>query len=171
MRNRALFIFFTVLIVLTAIAVSFHLEYGNKENMGLFLVTALTAIGTCGVTILNVFPYKHKDKLEAVLYRTKKEIRLDITNKGNHRIYLGSDEYPISECGDSYAVCWPANEKRTSENTRAFFAYPGDNLTIPARSTIWFPINPKVFGRYKPNKLKIQVLTSSGYRFDVINKL
>ena len=171
MRNTTLFITFFVLIFLTLIAASLQWYYGNNDNWGMFVVTALTAIGTCGVTILNVFPYEKKDKLEAVIYFWKNGIRLTITNKTNHTIYLGTDRYAVPQHFQDYARWWPTDKKCNPDDGGRLWAKPGDNLAVPPRSSICSPINPKVFGKNELSKLKIQVLTSSGYRFDVKNNL
>jgi len=166
--------FFVLLIALIVIAAVFQLCYGNKDNFGIFLVTALTAIGTCGVTILNVFPYEHKDKLEAKIYYYKKGIRLAIDNKSNHPVYLGTDDYSTSDYHELLFRWWPTDKDYDFEhpdNGRDYFAQPGANLVIPPRSSIWFPITPKPFGKNNLSNLKIRIFTSSGYKFDVQNNL
>jgi len=170
MRNITFFVIFSILIALAIAAMGFQLCYGNKDNLGIFLVTALTAIGTCGVTILSIFPYEHKDKLESVVYFWKNSIRLKITNKTNHITYLGTDKYATSKYYDAYARWW-STEKCNPDDGNDLLANPGDNLAIPPKSSIYYLISPKIFGRNKLSKLKIQVLTSSGYRFDVKNNL
>jgi len=171
MKNKILLAGFSILIILVIIATVFHIQYATRDTFGIFIVTALAAMGTCGVTILNVFPYEHKDKLEPVIYFRKKDIYLKITNKTNHRIYIGYDKYPYSKYADNYGVWWPTNTECTSDNATPLYAKPGDNLTISPKGSIYYQIDPQIFGRNDLSKLKIQIFTTSGDRFDVKNEL
>lgn len=139
----------------------------------MFIVTVLTAIGTCGVTILNIFPFRHRDKIEAEVIFKKKMILIIIKNKTNHTIYMGADKHAFCKYPENYGLWWP-NEKQfliPLNNPRHLLTNPGDNLAVPPRSTIFYVINPRIFGKNPLDKLKIQVMTSSGYKFDVKNKL
>jgi len=169
-RNKALYIFFIVLIALVAIAAYFHFHYANKDSIGIFIVTALAAIGTCGVTILTVFPYEPRDNLDAeVSFRKNKQIWLTIENKTNHTIYLGSDNYSISDYGEDYAVWWVGEKKEN--NLKHLFVSQGDNLAITPKGKIYYIIDRKVFSKNPLDKIQIQIRTSSVYRFNVKNKL
>ena len=171
MKNKILFTVFSILIVMVVIATILHVQYATKDTFGIFFVTALTALGTCGVTILNVFPYEPKDKVKSVIYFSKKDIHLRITNKTNHRIYIGYDKYPYSPYPDNYGVWWPTDTNCTPDNATPLYAKPGDNLTISPKGSIYYQIDRSIFKRNKLSKLKIQIFTTSGDRFDVKNEL
>lgn len=167
MRNVTAISIFSVLVLVVVIAMALQLKYAPIDTLGAFIVTAMAALGTCGVTIFSVFPYLPKDRLEATLCRRKKTMYIMIYNKGNHTVYLGSDKYHTAEEYDPYALWWPSKNNCTEKNSRQIEARPGDNMAVPPRGTIGFPINPKIFGKHDLNKIKIQVLTSSGFRIDV----
>ena len=67
MRNLTAGIVFCVLLLCVIIAGILHVRYGDMGELGMFVVTAMTALGTCGVIILSLFPYVPRDKLEATL--------------------------------------------------------------------------------------------------------
>ena len=171
MRNLTASIIFAILAIIVVIALGFHLYYGDKANLGIFIVTSMAALGTCGVTILNLFPYVPKDKLEAVLCWRKKTLLIMVTSKSNHTIYLGMDKYHTAEYEDSYALWWPNDKNCTEFNSRPIFTTPGDNVAVPPRVTVGYPINPKIFGKNDLNKIKIVVCTSSGYRIGIKKQL
>lgn len=171
MRNITAFSLFGILGLIIALAVFFQLRYASMANLGAFIVTAMAALGTCGVTIFSVFPYVPKDRLEASLCRRKKAMYIMIRNKGNHTVYLGTDKYHTAEEFDPFALWWPTNTNCTEKNSCQIEAKPGDNMAVPPHGTIGFPINQKIFGKRDLNKIKIQVLTSSGYRIDVKNEI
>lgn len=171
MRNITAIIIFSFLLCIVAVATYCHIRFGHIDTIGMFIVTALTALGTCGVTVLNVFPYKHKDKLEAVLCKRKGKLYIMIYSKCNHTVYLGSDKYHTAEYFDAYALWWPQSKQCTEFNSRALFVNPGDNMAVPPRGTIGYPVNQKVFGKHDLNKIRIQVMTSNGYRIEVKNAL
>lgn len=167
MRNITAIILFVTLICVVAVAAYFHIRFGQMDSIGMFIVTAMAALGTCGVTILNVFPYRHKDKLEAVLCKRKKKLYIMIYSKCNHTVYLGSDKYHTAEYFDAYALWWPPNKACTEFNSRQLYVNPGDNMAVPPRSTIGYPVNAKIFGKHDINKITIQIMTSNGYRIPV----
>ncbi|MDR1695452.1 MAG: hypothetical protein LBR69_02310 [Endomicrobium sp.] len=171
MRNIKTGIFFFVLILLALIAFYLQLSYGNKDDLGIFIVTALTAIGTCGVTVLNVFPYEHKEKVKAVIYFFKNEIRLTIENKTNRVVYLGTDKYSVSEYPEVYAKWWPSDKNYNPDDKHDLAAKPGDNLAIPPRGRIYYTIDQSIFKGNVLSKLKFEILTSSGNRHVVRNDL
>lgn len=171
MRNIQAIVIFGVLLAIVLIAFCLQVQFGNNNSLGMFIVTAMAAIGTCGVTILNVFPYVPKDKLEAILCKRKGKLCIMIYSKSNHMIYLGSDKYHTAEYVDSYALWWPEGVECTEFNSNHIYVNPGDNLALQPHGTIGYPINPKVFGKHDINKVKIQITTSNGYRIDVQNRL
>lgn len=171
MRNITAIIVFICLIFVVAVAAYCHIRFGHTDTIGMFIVTAMAALGTCGVTILNVFPYRHKDKLEAVLCKRKKKLYIMIYSKCNHTVYLGSDKYHTAEYFDAYALWWPKSKEYTEFNSRALYVNPGDNMAVPPRSTIGYPVNAKIFGKHDINKITIQIMTSNGYRITVKNIL
>lgn len=171
MRNITAISIFGILGLVVIIATVFQLKYAPIENLGAFIVTAMAALGTCGVTIFSVFPYLPKDRLEATLCRRKKTMYIMIYNKGNHTVYLGSDKYHTAEEYDPYALWWPTKNNCTEKNSRQIYAHPGDNMAVPPHGTIGFPVSPKVFGKHDLNKIRIQVLTSSGFRIEVKNTI
>lgn len=166
MRNIKAILIFFVLMVFIALAAWFHWHYGEPASTGMFIVTAMTALGTCGVTILTVFPYVPRDRLEAALCLRKNKMHLKIYNKGNHTVYLGSDKYHTAEYSDCYALWWSDKNNCTEKNSKPIYCLPGDNMAVPPHTTIGYPISPKVFGKKDLNKIKIEVLTSSGFRIE-----
>ncbi len=171
MRNIKAILIFFVLTACVALATWFQWQYGDHTNLGMFIVTAMTALGTCGVTIFSVFPYVPRDRLYAELRLRKNKMHIMIRNKGNHTVYLGSDKYHTAEGWDCYALWWNDKNNCTEQNSKPIYCRPGDNLAVPSRATIGYPINPKVFGKKDLNRVYIQVLTSSGYRIEVKNRL
>lgn len=171
MRNITAIAIFVILVCLVGFATYCHLRFGQIDTIGVFIVTALAALGTCGVTILSVFPYQHKDKLDAVLCKRKKTMYIMIYSKCNHTVYLGSDKYHTAKYFDAYALWWPKKQKQTELNSRQLYVRPGDNMAVPPRSTIGYVINPKVFGKRNLDDVVIQVMTSNGYRIPVRNIL
>ena len=94
-----------------------------------------------------------------------------IYSKCNHTVYLGSDKYHTAEYFDAYALWWPPNKACTEFNSRQLYVNPGDNMAVPPRGTIGYPINAKVFGKHNFNEITIQIMTSGGYRIPVTNQL
>lgn len=171
MRNITAIIIFSFLLCVAAAAAYFHIHFGHLDTIGMFIVTALAALGTCGVTILSVFPYTPRDKLEAVLCKRKGKLYIMIYSKCNHTVYLGSDKYHTAEYVDAYALWWPAESDKTEFESNHLYVNPGDNMAVPPRGTIGYPVNQKVFGKHDLNKITIQIMTSSGYRIPVKNQL
>lgn len=171
MRNITAIIIFSFLICVAIVAAYFHIHYGHIDTIGMFVVTALTALGTCGVTILSVFPYTPKDKLDAILCKRKGKLYIMIYSKCNHTVYLGSDKYHTAEYVDAYALWWPAESDKTEFESNHLYVNPGDNMAVPPRGTIGYPVDKKVFGKHDLNKIRIQVMTSNGYRVSVKNML
>lgn len=171
MRNITAIIIFTFLLCVVMVATYCQIKFGQSGDVGLFIVTALTALGTCGVTILSVFPFSHKDRLDVILCKRKRRLYIMIYSKCNHTVYLGYDKYHTAEYVDAYALWWPTNKNCSEFNSRHLYAQPGDNMALQPRGTIGYPINPKVFGKHDINKIKIQITTSNGYRIDVQNRL
>lgn len=171
MRNLSAIIIFGVLLIIVAVATVFQIKLGDSANLGMFIVTAMAALGTCGVTILSVFPFCHKDRLEAILCKRRGKLFIMIYSKSNHMIYHGADKYHTAEYVDAYALWWPTDKNCNEFNSRHLYAKPGDIMVVQPRGTIGYPVNPKVFGKHDINKIKIQITTSNGYRIDVQNKL
>ena len=86
MRNLSAIIIFGVLLLIVAVATVFQIKLGDSANLGMFIVTAMAALGTCGVTILSVFPFCHKDRLEAILCKRRGKLFIMIYSKSNHMI-------------------------------------------------------------------------------------
>lgn len=162
---------FGALVIIVLAALCLQVLFGDNNTLGMFVVTAMAALGTCGVTILNVFPYVPKDKLKAVLCERKGKLCIVIYSKSNHTIYLSSDKYHTAEYVDAYAVWWPSGVKCTEFNSNHLYANLGDNMAVPPHAVIGYQINPKVFGNNNVHKIRIQVMTSSGYCIDVQNRL
>ena len=64
MRNVTAISILGILGLVVVIATALQLKYAPIENLGIFIVTAMAALGTCGVTIFSVFPYLPKDRLD-----------------------------------------------------------------------------------------------------------
>lgn len=171
MRNITAISIFIGLATIVAIASICQFLYADNSEIGMFIVTAMAALGTCGVTIFSVFPYVPKDRLEATLCKRGKGTWIMIHNKGNHTVYLGSDKYHTAEYWDAYALWWPNSHNCTEKNSRHLYVKPGDNMAIPPKATIGYKISLKTFGNHNINNIFIQIMTSSGYRIKVINRL
>jgi hypothetical protein len=172
MRNLAAVILFFVLLIIVGIATYYHIAFGNEDMTGMFMVTAMTALGTCGVTVLSLFPYVPKDVLEPELYmREDGQIMLRIHNKTSHTTYIGSDRHDTSIFREDFAFWYPGDVEITFDNAHTIYTNPGDNLAVPPYLSIYYPINKKIFGKCDVTKIKMQVRTSSGYIFDVKNKV
>lgn len=171
MRNLTASIIFIFLIIIVGIALFFQIMYSDRSTLGMFIVTAMAALGTCGVTILNIFPYIPKDKLTAVLCYRNKKLWILVTNHTNHTVYLGMDKYPIAEYPDAFALWWKTNKNCNELNSNPILTNPGDNVAIPPKVTVGYPINHKIFRKNDLNKIKIVVCTSSGYRINVEKRL
>lgn len=171
MRNLSAIIIFGVLLLIVAVATVFQIKLGDSANLGMFIVTAMAALGTCGVTILSVFPFTHKDRLEAILCKRKGKLYIMIYSKCNHTVYLGYDKYHTAEYVDAYALWWATSGEKTEYNSKHLYVQPGDNMAVPPRGIIGYKINPKVFRNHDINKITIQIMTSNGYRIPVKNQL
>lgn len=169
MKNFAFYLF----LILICIAIGYAWKnLGPEQDVGMFIIMSLTALGTCCVTILNVFPYHHKDRLEAELYYGKnKQIILRIKNKTNHTVYIGSDKHSMSDFNEDYAVWWPNKNMDDFEDSHMLYTNPGDNLAIPPKLSIYYPINKKEFMGCDLAKIKMLIHTSEGYRCLVKNNL
>lgn len=167
MRNLSAILIFMGLAAVVAIAAVRQYLYAEVPEWGMFIVTAMAALGTCGVTIFSVFPYVPADRLEAKLCKRSKGIWIMIYNKGNHTVYLGVDKYHTAEYWDAYAVWWPDNTNCTEKNSKHPYVKPGDNVAISPKATIGYKLPKSPFGQHDINKVFIQVMTSSRYRIDV----
>lgn len=169
-QNYGLKIFLTILLLFIAISLA---VYPYDTKLANFIVTTLTAIGTCGVTILTVFPFTPADKLRSEIYRRTPDgtIIIKITNLTKHTIYLGSDRHSTLPCPEDYAMWWPSDGICAPDNANSIYAEPFDNLAVPPQSSIFYSIDERIFNDCDIKKIKIQIRTSSGARFDVTNKL
>ena len=169
MRNFTFYLF--LILILLAIGYAWK-NLGPEQDFGMFLITSLTALGTCCVTVLNIFPYYHKDRLDAELYYGKnKQITLKIKNKTNHTVYIGSDNHSMSFFSEDYAIWWPNKDMDDFEDAHMLYTNPGDNLAIPPNLVIYYPIDKKEFKGVDVTKIKMLVHTSKGDRYWVKNKL
>lgn len=171
MRNITAILIFVGLGAVVAIATVFQCLYAKNSELGIFIVTAMAALGTCGVTIFSVFPFVPADHLEATLCKRGKGTWIMIHNKGNHTVYLGSDKYHTAEYWDAYALWWSDNTNCTEKNSKHLYVKPGDNMAIPPKATIGYQLSKKTFGKHDINKVFIQIMTRSGYRINVKNDL
>ena len=172
MRNIAAAILFFVLLVIVGVATYYHITCGHEDMTGMFIVTAMTALGTCGVTILSLFPYVPKDDLAPELYvREDGVMMLRIRNKTGHTTYIGSDKRDTALFREDYAFWYPENAETIFDNGHALYTNPGDNLAVPPYLSIYYPIDKTIFGGHDITKIKMQVRTSSGYIFDVKNNV
>ncbi|MBP9999495.1 MAG: hypothetical protein KBT14_02230 [Proteobacteria bacterium] len=169
MKNFAFYFF--VLLILIAIVYAWS-NLGPDQDIGMFIIMALTALGTCGVTILNVFPYHHTDKLASELYYRKDgQIMLRIKNETNHTVFIGSDKHSMSCFREDYAIWWPSQQMNSFDDAYMLYTNPGDNLAIPPKMVIYYPIDEQEFMGYELSKIKMLVRTSEGSRCWVKNNL
>lgn len=172
MRNITAIIIFTFLLCIVMVATYCQIKFGQSGDVGLFIVTALTALGTCGVTILSLFPYIPKDRLSPDLYMRKDGVvMLRIFNKTNHTVYIGSDKHDTACCSEDYAFWYPEDAEINFDNAKILYTKPGDNLAIPPHLSIYYPIDRRIFGGHNLTKIRMQIRTSSGYVFNVNNKI
>lgn len=130
-----------ILVILTAL---FMYRYESCSKLAEFIILTMTAIGTCGVTILTIYPYEHRDILSCELYRNKHNncIFLKVSNKTNHTIYLGSDGNSQNQHPDNFLLIWPDSDpKENPDNAVPIWSQNGDNLIVPPHDTIFFPMN------------------------------
>lgn len=169
MKNLTFYLFLAL--ILAAIGYAWT-NLGQEQDLGVFIIMSLTALGTCCVSVLSVFPYRHKDKLEAELYYGKnRQITLKIKNKTNHTVYIGSDKHSMSGFNEDYAIWWPNKNMDDFENAHMLYTNPGDNLAIPPKLVIYYPINKKEFKGVNVKEIKMLVHTSEGDRCWVTNNL
>lgn len=172
MRNVAAAIMFFILFIIVVVTIYYQVAFGQKDIIGMFIVTAMTALGTCGVTILSLFPYVPKDVLEPEIYvREDGLIMLRIRNKTGHTTYIGSDKHDTSIFREDFAFWYPDDVEITFDNAHTIYTNPGDNLAVPPYLSIYYPIDKKIFGKCDITKIKMQIRTSSGYIFDVKNNV
>lgn len=168
-RNFAFYLFLILIILAIRYA---WINLGPEQDLGMFIVMSLTALGTCCVTILNVFPYCHKDRLKAELYYRKDGlIMLKIKNKTNHIVYIGNDKHSMSEFHEDYAIWWPDKNMNDFDDACLLYTNPGDNLAIPPKMTIYYPINEEEFAGVDVSKINMLIRTSNGDRCWVKNNL
>lgn len=168
-QNRFLFMFIGILILGVFFAAHLYFKYGLLE-IAKFIVDALTAIGTCGVVILSLFPYKHQDKLSAILYRrlSDGQIMLKVINKTDHSVRLGASNLPMPH-DDNFILLWLPSDPKTLD-----YAIPvwtqGGGLVIPPNDCVFYLLNDKQFEGILIKDVRMQIRTNTGYKCDVINE-
>lgn len=168
-QNRFLFMFIGILILGVFFAAHLYFKYGLLE-IAKFIVDALTAIGTCGVVILSLFPYKHQDKLSAILYRrlSDGQIMLKVINKTDHSVRLGASNLPFLHY-DNFMLWWRPEEEQSLENAIPIWR-GGVGLVIPPHDCVFFCLYPEEFEGVSIKDVRMQIRTNTGYKCDVINE-
>lgn len=169
-QNKMFFLFMILLSV--GVLLSARLLYNNTESIWPgFIVSALTAFGTCGVTILSVFPYKHKDKLSAKLYKRTSDgrVMLKVINKTDHTIRLGASNLPLPH-NDNFLLWWKPGEELSLENARPIWSN-GVGLEIPPYDCVFFDFLPDELDGISTKDIIMQVRTNTGYKCNVKNEL
>lgn len=162
-----------VLLLVQAVLFAAWLRMHQHPEASKFILSALTAFGTCGVVFLTVMPYKPQDKLSAILYNEPGDpnfFRIKITNKTNHTICLGlRKEY--SPYPDNIFIWWPKGVEKTYEKGVSLWSREGDILSIPPQCSAFYPIEKRIFADEEQQNIRLQVQTNTGYKCDVVNRL
>ncbi len=166
-QNKFLFLFMEGLILGILVAVHMYVTSG-LQNAAQFILSALTAIGTCGVMILSIFPYKYSDKLSAILYRRfpDDKIMLKIKNETGHSVRLGASNMPIPH-EDNFILFWRPGDEKILENAVPIWMQGG--LIIPPYDCVFFMLDELQFDGVPIKNLRMQIRTNTGYRCDVAN--
>lgn len=171
-RNGVLFICFQFLIL--CILCAAWLKLNGCSEMSDFILMALTASGTCGVVFLTIMPYKPQDKLSAVLYYEPEDdpniYKIKIINKTNHTICLGlrKDYAPYP---DNLFLWWPKEIEKTYEKARTIWYGQDVVFSIPPKNVAFYRLQKSWFENVDMKNVKMQVLTNTGYKCDVVNML
>ncbi len=171
-RNGMLFMYLLLLLLLVLVAT--WLNMNCHKDAANFILSALTAVGTCGVVCFNVFPYKPQDKLSASLYYEPDDnpdvYKIKVINKSDHTISLGlrKDYAPYP---DNVFLWWPNGVEKTYEKARTIWSREGDVLSIPPKSSTFYFIDKGAFAGVVVGKITMQVQTNTGYKCDVENLL
>lgn len=165
-----MYLLLLVLLVLIAAGLKMH----QHPEAAKFILSALTALGTCGVVCLTVCPYKPQDKLSAVLYYEPEYepnvYKVKITNKTNHTICLGlrKNETPYR---DNVFLWWPDGVAKIYERAVPIWSRKGDVLSIPPNSCSFYRLDKRMFINENSKNIRMQVQTNTGYKCDVVNRL
>lgn len=171
MKQNKIFYMFMQILIIGILVSAILLCKEDKPNWSMFIVSALTAVGTCGVTILSIFPYKHQDKLSARLYRrpADKKIMLQVINKTDHTVRLGASNLPLPH-PDNFILCWKPGEEPDLENACPIWS-EGVGLEIPPYDCVFFDFLPEFFDGIPAKDIIMQVRTNTGYKCIVKNAL
>lgn len=171
-RNGVLIMYLLLLVLLILIAA--WLKIHQHPEAAKFILSALTALGTCGVVCLTVWPYKPQDKLSAVLYYEPEDnpniYKIKVINETNHTVCLGlrKDYTPYP---DNLFLWWPKGVEQTYENARTIWYGPEFVFSIPPKSEAFYFIDKNKFANIDVKNIRMQVQTNTGYKCDVVNRL
>lgn len=162
-----------VLLLVQAVLFAAWLRMHQHPEASKFILSALTAFGTCGVVFLTVMPYKPQDKLSAILYNEPGDpnfFRIKITNKTNHTICLGlrKDYTPYP---DNIFLWWPTGVDKIYEKAVSLWSVEGDILSIPPKCSAFYHVDKRIFAKENIKNIRMQVQTNTGYKCDVVNRL
>lgn len=171
MKQNKMFYMFLFMLIAGILFAAILMCKQEEQNWPLFIVYSLTALGTCGVTILSVFPYKHKDKLSARLYRRTSDghVMLKVINKTDHTIRLGASNLPLPH-DDNFLLWWKPGDELCLENAHPMWSN-GIGLEIPPYDCVFFESLPDEFDGVPAKNVIMQVRTNTGYKCDVKNEL
>lgn len=171
-RNGRLIIYLFMLVLCVIAAACF--KWYNHPEIAKFILSAMTALGTCGVVCLTICPYKPQDKLSAVLYYEPEDnpniYKIKVMNETNHTVCLGlrKDYAPYP---DNLFLWWPKGVEQTYEKARTIWYGPEFVLSIPPKSEAFYFIDKDRFANIDIKNIRMQVQTNTGYKCDVVNKL
>ncbi|MBR4625864.1 MAG: hypothetical protein IKO56_10065 [Alphaproteobacteria bacterium] len=170
-RNGVLIMYLLLLVLLILIAA--WLKMHQHPEAAKFILSALTALGTCGVVFLTVWPYKPQDKLSAVLYNEPDDplfYRIKVTNQTDHTICLGlrKDYTPYP---DNIFLWWPTGVDKIYEKAVSLWSVEGDILSIPPKCSAFYHVDKRIFAKENIKNIRMQVQTNTGYKCDVVNRL
>lgn len=171
MKQNKMFYLFMVLLIIGILFSAILLCRDDESKWPVFIVSALAALGTCGVTILSIFPYKYQDKLNAVLYRRESDgqIMLKVINKTDHTVRLGASNLPLPH-PDNFILWWKPGEELSLENARTEWI-DGNALEIPPYDCAFFLLEANMFKGVSVKNVIMQIRTNTGYKCMVENKL
>lgn len=171
-RNGWLIIYLFMLVLCVIAAACF--KWYNHPEIAKFILSAMTALGTCGVVCLTICPYKPQDKLSAVLYYEPEDnpniYKIKVMNETNHTVCLGlrKDYAPYP---DNLFLWWPDGVEKIYERAVPIWSKKGDVLSVPPKSCTFYRLDKRIFENQNIKNIRLQVQTNTGYKCDVVNRL
>ncbi len=114
----------------------------------------LTALGTCSVVILSVFPIKKVDNVTGKLVKEKDRIYIKLFNNSAYTVYLGYDKilygtkrlpivygHYIDESGEKKELVYPGPAQKDDNQAQAELACVSLCLAIAAKNEFTLPLD------------------------------